>query len=175
MGGWGVCVGGPAGWGTVRSQGFRASAASRGGLPGDAALAGPKLSLQPHPTGPGLPAWPLTTQPRHAPESTAPSLAVPQVLNVLAPVQLSKGDRSGAEQMLSSALTLGKSVGDLPTMVTASASLLRLFSDSAGDAERAASQRAFTQRKEGQLAAAVAAAAAGPHHAALLVWGSGHS
>ncbi|KAL4439010.1 hypothetical protein ABPG77_006947 [Micractinium sp. CCAP 211/92] len=100
---------------------------------------------------------------------------VAQVLNVLAPVQLSKGDRSGAEQMLSSALTLGKSVGDLPTMVTASASLQRLLSDAAGDAERAASQRAFTQRKEGQLAAAVAAAAAGPHHAALLAWGSGHS
>lgn len=94
------------------------------------------------------------------------------MLNVLAPVQLSKGDRPGAEQMLSSALTLSKSVGDLPSLVSASASLQRLLAGAGGDEARAASQRALTERKQGQLAAAVAAAAGGPHHAALLAWGA---
>lgn len=112
--------------------------------------------------------WPPSSTLMRANQPALP--APPQVLNVLAPVQLSKGDRPGAEQMLQSALTLGKSVGDLPTLVTASAGLQRLFAAAPGDAERAASQLAYTQRKGGELAAAVAAAAAGPHHAALLAW-----
>ncbi|KAL4452639.1 hypothetical protein ABPG75_008301 [Micractinium tetrahymenae] len=97
---------------------------------------------------------------------------VTQVLNVLAPVQASKGDRSGAEQMLSSALTLSKSVGDLSSLVAASRGLQRLFAGTPGGEERAASQRAYMERKQGELAAAVAAAAAGPHHTALLAWGT---
>lgn len=38
----------------------------------------------------------------------APSPPPAQVLNILAPIQVTRGDRAGAEQMLSSATTLAK-------------------------------------------------------------------
>jgi tetratricopeptide (TPR) repeat protein len=44
---------------------------------------------------------------------------VGQILNVLAPVQQERQDLSGAQQMFESATTLLKSVGDLPSLVTA--------------------------------------------------------
>ena len=93
-----------------------------------------------------------------------------QVLNVLAPIQAAKGDLAGAEQMLGSATTLAKSQGDLPTLVTSSRALLALFGANPADAERAAKQREYTQRKVAGLMAAVAGAAAAPGHAALLAW-----
>jgi len=40
-----------------------------------------------------------------------------QILNVLAPIQRDKDDASGAKQMLESATTLLKSVGDLPCLI----------------------------------------------------------
>ncbi|KAI7844936.1 hypothetical protein COHA_001583 [Chlorella ohadii] len=95
---------------------------------------------------------------------------VAQVLNLLAPIQADKGDRSGAEQMLTSSTTLAKSAGDLPTLLTASRALLRVFGAGAGEEERAGKQREYVERKAGELAAAVAAAQAAPCHAALLSW-----
>jgi tetratricopeptide (TPR) repeat protein len=44
---------------------------------------------------------------------------VGQILNVLAPVQQERQDLAGAQQMFESATTLLKSVGDLPSLVTA--------------------------------------------------------
>ena len=44
---------------------------------------------------------------------------VGQILNVLAPVQQERQDLAGAKQMFESATTLLKSVGDLPSLVTA--------------------------------------------------------
>ncbi|PRW61370.1 MAU2 chromatid cohesion factor-like protein [Chlorella sorokiniana] len=95
---------------------------------------------------------------------------VAQVLNLLAPMQAGKGDRSGAEQMLTSSTTLAKSAGDLPTLLTASRALLRIFSGGPGEEERASKQHAYVERKAGELAAAVAAAQSAPCHAALLTW-----
>lgn len=122
---------------------------------------------------------------------------------MLGPIQALKGDRSGAEQMLSSATTLSKvggaasgwaacgtgvlhapayppdpgltnpnpqAQGDLVCLVTSSRQLLRLFAGAPDDAARAAKQAAYTERKAGELAAAVAAAQATPAHAALLAW-----
>lgn len=43
---------------------------------------------------------------------------VAQVLNALAPVQQAKSDSDGAKQMLESAMTLAKTLGDLPTLIT---------------------------------------------------------
>ncbi|PSC74019.1 MAU2 chromatid cohesion factor-like protein [Micractinium conductrix] len=95
---------------------------------------------------------------------------VAQVLNVMAPVQAAKGDRTGAEQMLGSSLTLAKAAGDLPTLVTAARGQLRMFLDTPGEQERASKQKAYVERKAGDLAGVVAAAAAAPQHAALLAW-----
>lgn len=93
-----------------------------------------------------------------------------QVLNCLAPIQATKGDRAGAEQMLGSATTLGKAQGDLPTLVCSSRALLRIFSVSPDNAQRSSKQREYTERKAGDLHAAVARAAAAPSHATLLAW-----
>ncbi|EFN51525.1 expressed protein [Chlorella variabilis] len=95
---------------------------------------------------------------------------VAQVLNCLAPIQATKGDRAGAEQMLGSATTLGKAQGDLPTLVCSSRALLRIFSVSPDNAQRSSKQREYTERKAGDLHAAVARAAAAPSHATLLAW-----
>lgn len=43
---------------------------------------------------------------------------VGQLLNALAPVQLEKNDVSGAQQMFQSAITLFKSINDLPSLIT---------------------------------------------------------
>lgn len=43
---------------------------------------------------------------------------VGQVLNVLAPVQQDRQDYAGAAQMYESSMTLLKSIGDLPSLVT---------------------------------------------------------
>lgn len=95
---------------------------------------------------------------------------VAQVLNLLAPLQASNADRSGAEQMLTSSTTLAKSAGDLPTLLAASRALLGVFSAGPGDEERAGKQQLYVERKAGELAAAVVAAQAAPCHAALLSW-----
>ncbi len=63
-----------------------------------------------------------------------------------------------------------QSAGDLPTLLTASRALLRVFGAGAGEEERAGKQREYVERKAGELAAAVAAAQAAPCHAALLSW-----
>lgn len=42
-----------------------------------------------------------------------------QVLNVLAPAQLQRGDTMGASSMLQSSFTLSKGLHDLPTMLSA--------------------------------------------------------
>lgn len=42
-----------------------------------------------------------------------------QVLNVLAPAQMQRGDTMGAQSMLQSSFTLSKGLHDLPTMLTA--------------------------------------------------------
>lgn len=95
---------------------------------------------------------------------------VAQVLNVLGPLQASKGDRSGAEQMLTSALTLGKAQFDLPTVLAASRSLLALFAGVPGQEERAATQVAYTEKKEGELGERVRQGTGAAEHAALLTW-----
>lgn len=59
---------------------------------------------------------------------------------------------------------------DLPALATASHALAKLFSEALDDAQRAGKQAEYAERKEGELAAAVAAAAATPAHAAALAW-----
>ena len=63
-----------------------------------------------------------------------------------------------------------QAAGDLPTLLTASRALLRLFAAGPGEEERAGKQREYVERKAGELAAATAAAEAAPCHAALLAW-----
>lgn len=52
-----------------------------------------------------------------------------QILNVLAPIQRDKDDMSGAKQMLESATTLLKSVGDLPCLIYTLQMLYQLNED----------------------------------------------
>ncbi|KAK9829739.1 hypothetical protein WJX72_007604 [[Myrmecia] bisecta] len=71
---------------------------------------------------------------------------VAQVLNLLTPLQLQKGDLSGAENMLASGFTLSKSLFDLPSQITT----LRLVQDICvrkGDTDKQAGNAAYLQRK----------------------------
>ena len=62
---------------------------------------------------------------------TTPSLL--QVLNVLAPAQLQRGDTMGASSMLQSSFTLSKWLHDLPTMLSALQGISEFYSQT-GDA-----------------------------------------
>jgi len=69
---------------------------------------------------------------------------------VLAPVQQTRQDYAGAEQMFESATTLLKSIGDLPSLVTTLRSMHNLHIQQ-GKTELAQKSQQYMQRKEEDL------------------------
>jgi Tetratricopeptide repeat len=94
---------------------------------------------------------------------------VAQVLNALAPVQQMKNDTEGAKQMLESAMTLTKTLGDLPSLIATLKRLVALQKES-DDASVAAMTADYITRKTAELESKLAAVRASPEHQAILEW-----
>ena len=69
-----------------------------------------------------------------------------QVVKVLAPPQMQRGDMEGAKSMLTSSYTLGSGLHDLPTMLNTVQGIMQ-FSEATGDAATHESNRSWTEKK----------------------------
>ena len=100
-----------------------------------------------------------------------------QILNVLAPVQAGKGDLPGAQQMFTSAITLARAQGDLPSLVAALQGTVSMYDShpsltdqKPAEATTAQKQRDYLARKQAELAGRQQAAQRHPGHAGLVGW-----
>ena len=97
----------------------------------------------------------------------------------MAPIQLAKGDAAGAQQMLTSAVTLSRTQGDLVSLVAALRAMCDSYSTHPPREETpegvllARKQRDYLARKQPELDARVRAAVDSAEHAALLRWALG--
>ncbi|GBF89516.1 hypothetical protein Rsub_02088 [Raphidocelis subcapitata] len=93
-----------------------------------------------------------------------------QLLNIMAPMRAEANDAACAQQMLTSAFTLAKGMGDINGQVASLSVLLQVY-ESTGQEDNAAQNRNFLAKKKADLAARLAAAEAdAAQHAAVLGW-----
>lgn len=96
---------------------------------------------------------------------------VSQVLGCMASLQLAAGDVGAAQQMVTSAITMAKTNGDLPAQVLTLRAMERVYGGAhGGDPAALLNAQEYLARKEADLALRVDGAVADPQHARILAW-----
>lgn len=106
----------------------------------------------------------LTKALKHAHRSIGSAQLVGQLLTVMAPVQQEKNDFPGAKRMFESATTLLKSVGDLPSLVSAMHGMHALH-EAEGNVTLAGKSKQYLERKTADLESRLKEAIGSADHA----------
>lgn len=92
-----------------------------------------------------------------------------QVLSVLAPAQMQRGDMLGAQSMVSASFTLAKSMHDYPAMLSALTAISQ-FHQRNGDTDSVNQNIAYAQSKMELFEQQIQSAASSPAHADIMQW-----
>ena len=96
-------------------------------------------------------------------------LGVLQVLNVLAPAQLQRGDTMGAQSMLQSSFTLTRGLHDLPTMLSALQGISEYHAQ-AGETEKFDANAQYAASKHAAYVQAMQDAVQTAEHSKIMQW-----
>lgn len=96
-------------------------------------------------------------------------LGILQVLNVLAPAQMQRGDTMGAQSMLQSSFTLSKGLHDLPTMLTALQGISDYYAQ-AGDTKNFEANAQYAGSKHAAYVQAMQDAVQTAEHSKIMQW-----
>lgn len=97
------------------------------------------------------------------------SCEVLQVLSVLAPAQMQRGDTLGAQSMVSASFTLAKAIHDYPAMLSALAAVTQLHQRT-GDVDSVEKNIAYTASKMELFTQQIQSAANTQQHVYIMQW-----
>ena len=92
-----------------------------------------------------------------------------QLLSILGPSQMQKGDMMGAQSMLQSSFTLSKGLHDLPTMLAAVQGIMK-YHEKTGDTEGYDANVQFTDRKNTEYLQQIQLAQSTQMHSTIMQW-----
>ena len=98
-----------------------------------------------------------------------PLFALLQVLSVLAPAQMQRGDMLGAQSMVQASFTLAKSIHDYPAMLSALAAVIQ-FHERNGDTDNVNHNIAYTESKMVLFQQQIQSAATTQDHVFIMQW-----